>query len=608
MFTQRLSAFFFVLWLLSGAVEANTEIPATTGSAVLGQGYNTDEQKYRGMCNVFDSKKIIYAGGAETLSGFSNQRDSQSAQDSLGFAMNTRVRFGVTSASLSAQFAKETQADSYSQTVTYRTVSTFKDAKLINPELVDFAKKELGSGGFATDNFFKDCGNEVITTVHRGAALYFSISISFTSQSEKQRFSGSFNLDNPMVSVAADIKKASSQFGDSASVQIVAYQKGGDPTRLGKVFTSGSSVGSDGVHALLRCSMSSLTPCLQVITNAIVYATDPVAADGFPQQLKSLYNPENPNGPADMGYVSEPWSNFGIHVKPVILQELIQAKRKQLGEAFERQLVLQNRLSFVTRHPRRLTTTQQDLFDSYVVMVGANLGDIQTAVETCYTDDQKCAKAVDVVETEIAKRRKTANFDETKLDMQPERFAQWCDYVGYVNPGLIPPTPAFKSTRDTVTMLVDEARRRYIINGSDAESWKKVQDQCGYAGEILEQADDFSVPPDTVLLDLRPLTSLHNLRRLVLRSAAIDDRTLAAAGFSESMQLIALDLTQNNLQSVAPLSKLKLLQALTVSSNHILDLSPLGVLPALKTLIATGNPIDKKAKCPLTAPGHVCLF
>ena len=64
---------FFAMLIYSGFVVANTEIPATTGSAVLGQGYNTDDQSLHGYCQVFDNKKVFYAGGAEGSAGFSTQ-------------------------------------------------------------------------------------------------------------------------------------------------------------------------------------------------------------------------------------------------------------------------------------------------------------------------------------------------------------------------------------------------------------------------------------------------------------------------------------------------------------------------------------------------------
>jgi hypothetical protein len=582
------------------------DIPSTVGAAILGKGWDSHDQAYRGDCLAYDPKTVLYVGGAGATSSFSRSLTQTEMQDSLGFSAQGRAQFGVVKTSLAASFAKEATADDYSETTTYQAIYNFKNAYLNSDTLNGFAQQLKGNGTFIPTAFKISCGDQYVKQVKLGAALYFSFKISFSTREQKDRFTTSFSIEGPLSGLSGSLDKAHREFGQSASIQISALQIGGRVDRLSTIFANGSTEGQAGaVHAILLCSMSNLTPCQQVITKALDYATNPTDPDAFPQQISPTFDPSKPGGPAELGYVTEPWSNIGLQVPPAVVADVIEAERGRLPGFLALQLKYRARLDDLKLRTFRLSPNQITIVNTDSGIVDNNLLAIAATATTCYVDDEKCPQAVTQLSSNIA----ATSFDPGKLDIQPENFAQWCDYSGYTTPSVVPPTPSLKATRATVDALIKIARLAGVNTQNDDE-WAKVADQCDYSQKLLVQLPRLGLSGLT-LTDLRPLAQFDSMRFLDLSNNSFDDQALANGQIGSFASLLSLNLAGNSLQNTQILASLKNLRALDVSSNHILDVQPLAILPDLLVLKATGNPLvckDAVKCCPLSSVNGVCKF
>lgn len=98
---------------------------------------------------------------------------------------------------------------------------------------------------------------------------------------------------------------------------------------------------------------------------------------------------------------------------------------------------------------------------------------------------------------------------------------------------------------------------------------------------------------NTGIRDVRPLAGLKKLDWLNLRGTQVTDVSPLA-----HLPLVALDLSDTLLATVAPLAELRTLRSLSLSDTRIKDLRPLAALPELDTLDISGLPPGTLATLP----------
>lgn len=541
--------------------------PAQPSQAVLGKGYNTKEERFTGDCVKGTTE---YVGAPEGSVNFERSLSLTETADSLGFAIGGKARYGAIQGSAAAKFASESSSNEYSEATVYSAEYRFKNAKLRFTELTDVGKvARQGSGQFVWENWEKTCGHEYVEQIKLGAKLMISAKVEFSTKEDKKAFSAEFKIKGPAFSASGELNKASSRFGKSASVSIRAYQLGGDVSRLSGIFGQGSNarVDADGkqVHALLVCSMDRIDACMRVLDSALTYATDTGSAESFPNQIKPNYDPTRPDGPAELAYITKPWSDLAFYPPPPIIADSVKAVRADLSALFEDQLKKRNRVSALVSGPFRLSPRQSENAESAQEIVSDNLTLIFNAAVICYTDVDKCVARVG--ETKKALKA----LDEALLEIYPEMFSQWCDAL---DSGIIR-----KSVRGVVTALMEVAASELDLS--------RMADKCGTAQGILLDARDLDLSEKGVE-SLVPLATFTKLQKLRLARNAITDVTPLA----RLTALRELNLNANQIDDIAPLVHLTSLKSLLLSGNRIEELPEMKNLPALETLWLGDNRIS----------------
>jgi hypothetical protein len=584
------------------ATEAIDNVPITRGFAVPGKGYSKNEEEFKGDCVIYEPSRTVLVGSPESTVSFTRSMTQNELQQSLGYSVGSRARFGVVQVSASAEFAREATSSAYAETTTYQAVYTFKNTYLKTRELEGFARKMIGSDGFASTEFVDNCGDQWVEQIRRGAKLLINVRLEFSSNAERQRFAAEFGVQGPAAAVSGKLEQASKAFGRSASITISAYQLGGDVSRLSTLFSRGE-VNADEpktTHALLRCSMTDLQPCLEVLSSAIDYATNPTESDAFPQQIRTDFNAAG-SGAADLTYVTKPYSEIGVRVRPQELAAAVRNARKQLGNALERQLNLKIRVDSVRGEQFRLSPAQSDLVRKYADLFQGNITLLVEAATECYQDEARCVKLAEQADKELTAREEAAGFTPSSLDILPETFAQWCDQTGY---GTSVAVPALQRTRDVIEALVTVARRAGV-NTTDDKAWANVPDKCRFAQDVLMKLSEVAIS-STPIRDLRPVTTLSNLESLVLNNVGLEDADVQGARWGNFGNLTRLVLSSNGISRVSPFLSLQNLTVLDLSDNRVSDVSTLSKLRQLRHLVLIANPLQNRS-CPLAQPAW-CVF
>lgn len=560
--------------------------PAQPSQAVLGKGYNTKEERFTGDCVQGTTE---YAGASEGSVNFERSLSATETAESLGFAIGGKARYGAIQGSAAAKFAAESASNDYSEATVYSAEYRLKNAKLRYIGLTEVGKvASQGGGRFVWENWEKTCGHEYVEQIKLGAKIMLSAKVEFSTKEDKKAFSAEFKIKGPAFSASGELSKASRRFGKSASVSIRAYQLGGDVSRLSGIFGQGSNarVDADGkqVHALLVCSMDRVDACMRVLDSALTYATDTGNPLSFPNQIKPNYDPTKPDGPAELAYITKPWSDLALYSPPPLIAAAVKTARENLSSLFEEWLKKRNRVNALLSGPFRLSARQNENIETAQVIVSENLNEIFNTSLVCYTEIEKCVARV----SEATKKIKP--LDERLLEIYPEIFSQWCDAL---ESGVIR-----KSMRGAVTALLDVASAELDLT--------KVTDKCASAQGVLldmqeldlsEKGIESLAPLATLtkiqklrltrnlITDLSPLTTLEDLRELNLNGNKIEE----ISPLLQLKRLRTLMLASNRLEGLPSLHGFSTLEALWLGDNRIADLRPLATVSSLRLLKLNNN-------------------
>ncbi len=521
---------------------------AQDSMAVLGKGYNSVQERFTGDCARGD---FVYVGAPTASVSFDRSLSSEEASSSLGFAAGAKARYGVISGSAAARFALDSSSSDHSEATIYSAEYLYKNAKLSTAELSDVGKKAHGSGLLVGENWESTCGNEYVEQIRLGAKLLISAKVDFATKEDKMSFAAEFKIKGPAFSASGELRKASHRFGKTASVSIRAFQLGGDVSRLSSIFGVGNNakVDLDGrkVHALLVCSMDNIAACTQVLDSALTYATDTSDPNGFPNQIKSNYNPQNPDGPAELAYITKPWSDLAIYSPPPIMAAIIKEARSDLARIFEDVLILKNRINALASGTFRLSPRQIKNIRTVGDAISRDLASILTAVEICYFDSQQCPEHVANL------RKQLLSGDKYDLEIYPEIFSQWCDAA---DSGILK-----IAAKETLKRLINIAERDMDLS--------KVHDRCGEAERILKEKTFIDISSydswESPVQSLSPLQSLSQVQVLWMAHNAIED----LSPLQDFKNLRDLNVNKNYLSNIATVTHLENLETLKLNANKI---------------------------------------
>lgn len=369
------------LLAFSQQASSQTKINAITSnrSALLGSAYLSEKESFVGQQCV--TGKTVPAGIAQSTFNFSQTLSKKQAEDELGFSVGGKARFGAVTASAAARSMKSSVSSSYSISSVWLSEYTLPSEKLTNITFSDVGNSVRPK----PDRWNETCGDMYVDEIVKGAKLFFSIRVDFSSLEAKQSFEAEFQLTGPVYSANASLKKASKEFSQDAQITITAYQIGGDVSKLTAVFGNSDTSALKFVH----CSLGDFESCASVIQSAIAYASN--TQTGFPSQLAPGATP----GGAPLFYNLAKYSAAGISISNPILDISVKRARTKLADIFEKQLslsVLAERLLELDMEPSAKTKiyNQQAIIES-------NLTKIVAASEICYNEGRDCASTVEAL-------------------------------------------------------------------------------------------------------------------------------------------------------------------------------------------------------------------
>jgi Leucine Rich repeats (2 copies) len=542
------------------------KIPSTgtEDKAVLGQGYDVSEERFAGLCVLGDRQ---FAGTQEATISFDKKVSETEVADSLGFSVGGKARYGLITGSLSAEFTSSSSSSDYSEVAVYSAKYQFKNQKLNYTGLTPQGQQAKGSAvgnNFVWENWEKTCGHEFVEQVVQGASLYISIKIEFSTKASKTAFDAQFSLSGPMFEVGGKLSTASKQFGKTASISIQAYQLGGDVAKLSQALNANLGDKPE-VKAIAVCSMDNPDACLQLLNGAIKYATDE-----FPKQINPALGADNPAGPADLIYITKPWSDLALYSPPAIIADGVKTAREDLSFQFERNLKYRNRVRALQTGPLRLSPAQQTKIEHIDTIVSDNLKLIDETANICYSQMDRCVAKVDECKTLLK------SFNEEDFDIHPETIAQWYEIKD------LPST--LQKVREIMDQLESLVKNR-------VNNWNEVkpEDKGDLIGKLLEDDEEISLGMAGIsnLTQLSWLSSLPRLTKLYLWSNQIKDIT----PLSSLTSLTTIYLHVNQIKDISPLSSLINLTEISLDSNQINDISPLSSLTNLTKITLSENPL-----------------
>lgn len=570
----RLSLALAGLGLFASSSAHAEEVMAREGqrAGILGSAYSSDREEFRGSECVTGT--ATPTGGSESSISFDQTMDETQLSNDLGFGLGGRVRYGVVEASAAANFLKRSASGAFSITAIYKGSYSFPKQHLTN-----FTYTAVGTGVRNNqDRWNETCGDRYVDEVRRGAKLFVSLRVDFSSNEDKQAFQAEFSVAGPMASATGSLKTASQSFRRSARITVSAYQYGGDVSKLSRIFGDNNN----GREFYVQCSLGQFQSCASLIGHILAYGTD--TKTGFPSQLGT----ESQVNAAVVSYSVAPYSALGIYdIRYPGIEQATQLARQTLASKFE-----QNYKVYVSADrllQGTLSQERRDRVDAALTNAKSNIGVILPISKTCYETPNECYDAVE-------HKLKLAEIDPNALD--PVLFEQACvsaiaakdgdpgretllalSVIAWGQPSRFP------ADKIDCAILLSKMRKMTAISfASEEPRFPKVSDLTMLGA--LTQLTSLNLSGQNVR-DLSPLLSLADLTVLDLSRNRVQDVS-ALAGLPE---LTDINLAYNQITSIAPLSTLTNVRSLNIASNRIQSLSSLASWLRLKALDISYNDI-----------------
>jgi hypothetical protein len=308
-------------------------------NARLGVGYlNSSRLPMHNVCIKTDKSHIGAFQKSVSLNYINNVH---TLAKNLNINLDAKAGWGRFSPSSEVDYIKSVQENNHSLSFSYQSIVTAG----LGVDTSDYYKTSaLNAGALSAyhqgvDAFIKRCGDSYMQRIDLGAILSVTLRLNFASNLQKQtfqaKFKGSFaNIINGSASAQKTIQENKLK----GSIDVIAFQKGGDPNRLDMIF------GANSDRNLISCSLEYLDNCTKAINNIIDYAQARGAWEnlGFTEQIKIVDNklvasslfPVNIED-ATIGYYAE---DFGLDIPIIVPSEETIAARIHLAELYDNYL------------------------------------------------------------------------------------------------------------------------------------------------------------------------------------------------------------------------------------------------------------------------------
>lgn len=353
---------------------------------VVDYGYSTDN--YSTMDNVCINPGTMSEDGSNRgFVDFVKYYDQTVIKRQVGLETpNGHVTSAYFSATPGGTFYLGLNSDSYDESIMYYTNIVFKSKDDWLPNRInDSYINQLGLSKWheGPDAFMKTCGDEYINSVGYGATLYIGIQLHFHSIGDKQKFDGHFSSTfDDLKSMLTGLEQWSDRFGDNGEVNVIAYQKGGDPTALQKI------LGSSGTNT---CEIKDTTHCVQIVSAVMNYISNT-----FPAQLKPSATGSIPDLAAPISVKILPYNALDPSIKlNSHLTSTIMTDRDNLGSKLDSENQHTLRAKYILSKLTPAEKDYQQQLEKYLQARENSIQQLQQAGNICFNAIGNCVVAAD---------------------------------------------------------------------------------------------------------------------------------------------------------------------------------------------------------------------
>ncbi|MCC2625519.1 MAG: hypothetical protein K0R14_1392 [Burkholderiales bacterium] len=287
----------------------------------LGYGFDDRTGMSEGLSclvNADDPSAIVLSNPQGSI----DFTDAVSAQE-IGSLLNTSISgsadFGLFSVSLAAKYTRDSmdtrQSINFNYVQSMAADATFTVKGVGNNILSSSAQSLLAEGN---DAFTNVCGNSIVQSAKEGAVLIVNVSIQFANAASKEQFEGEASGSIAGIgSIKGAFEHSEQSSTKNATFAIKAYQLGGDPTKLAKIF---GSPGPQGYN-VVTCSATNLDSCQAIINDVIAYAQN---------DFQTSVNFKDPSTLFTYDFSTREYSRFGVEASLTPLTPAEQAAKNYL--------------------------------------------------------------------------------------------------------------------------------------------------------------------------------------------------------------------------------------------------------------------------------------
>lgn len=587
---------FFILF--TSVVHASVVPSGQQEEGRLGIGYDTDSESFKGQCLRGGYQAH---GQARANISFTQSLSVKELASELGFQAGGRYVYGAGNSTFSARFLKSQRSSGFSIVSVYSGDYRFKnlivDLPSPNTEAnsnIDIIKPRLTSEGLVAlkmgdDSWKSTCGDEYVQQIERGAKLFYSIRIDFSTSEEKDEFEAAFSYKSSFASVSNSLRNAKRNFSKDTKVTVSAFQIGGNVRKLSEIFATEN--GNGEALGMVRCSFGKFEECDQVLARALHYGTVE-----FKKQLAEL-DPNLPlyeGGPAYLNYLTKDYKTAGIYslVSKLVAADIAK-KRDELEKEFNKQLDLQAKIDHLLESGTVILSRRQkaELISAKNISL-KNREAVVKASQICYTNILNCVDSVNTAMSELKA------IEEDVFVIEPEEFRQYCNIANSV--------VASRALRDSIEGMLKAAYEMEpgAFNSSSTSADEQAMDQrerCFRADRVFRRNNKFSSFSKKGIKTLEPLKEYTHVEYLDISDNEVDDLAYLK-GWNKLVELVAHN---NKLRAVDELASNYSLERIRVSNNRLRDIKPLMSLSKLIRVDARNN--FATVNCQGFRDGTTCL-
>lgn len=252
--------------------------------ATLGEGYatldNISSDSYA-IPDLRDAKFTTKVDKNLSSTITIEQQISRSEESKeLNLGAEASIGWGLFSASAAANYMKSTKDTETSQNFSfsqrfyldsylkYQNIPYGSDGKGHYPALSAAAQSAFNAGPKVFEKLY---GDSFIVGLKKGVIILANVKLQFSTKASKESFDTKFKASyGTFGSLSASVSSAQSASKAKGSLVLYAFQSGGDPTQLAKIFASPSE---KGIY-VTSCSLDNIANCSNIINNVINYAAN----------------------------------------------------------------------------------------------------------------------------------------------------------------------------------------------------------------------------------------------------------------------------------------------------------------------------------------------